>query len=656
MADGGMQCLEDMRARELRLVCPGCGTSLSRLGTACACGVRLEIADGLARVLEPGQQPEAPDAAGMSSLLDLMATMPWRDALRSSPGHQELLRRLTARIGEDVLYGLLWTRIERVLVIGAGWGELAFAIAAHGPEVVALEPSVERARFIQLRAAQDGGRVRAVVADPLRLPFEAASFDLVALAVDPAAVGRWGKGDAGQLLAGLLADGRRLLRTGGSIYLAGRSRFGLSAWLGRRDRSGLRFAQVMPRRLAGLYARALGKRQAAALSGDDIRSALLRAGFATVEMQGIVGQRCEQRGAYDVTDADARRGVRSRLTRPVSVKSRIKNGIAASRLLGARLEDHVALVAGVDASAGRRLWADVGEGEPAGQIDTYSKVMLMCRHASGVRSILETAKTQAVERRLASAYAVLERAEAVLGQQNAQAEVRWVQPLGRLRRDGRDWYRYELATGPTLTSLVLCRRRHGQVVDLFERALRGYLMLCGRLASAGPQDARGRPHAELLNILSETWWDRGLVSRVREAMAFAERAGWGSAPMQGDLSGDNLVLTGKGRLCLIDWETVEASGYPEIDITRLYYDLAMELLDAGVPWGREMIGDLRKALLSVLHGSGRSVADLEPIETLYFGHQAATLGDKARAVGSTGMRLDRLERLLADERVSIRCG
>jgi ubiquinone/menaquinone biosynthesis C-methylase UbiE len=68
---------------------------------------------------------------------------------------------------------------ERVLDVGTGAGALAFALAPHVREVVGVDSSPERLAEARQRAG-DYPNVSFVEADARELPFESASFDLVA--------------------------------------------------------------------------------------------------------------------------------------------------------------------------------------------------------------------------------------------------------------------------------------------------------------------------------------------------------------------------------------------------------------------------------------------------------------------------------------------
>jgi SAM-dependent methyltransferase/uncharacterized protein YbaR (Trm112 family) len=141
-----------------------------------------------------------------------------------------------------------WT----VLDVGAGWGTLAVAFGELCRQVVALESSYERTRFIQTRVVQDGlANILPLHGTLSAPPLTRESFDLVILN----GVLEWlGWSDPGQPVASvqrhLLQQVYQLLKPGGYLYIGIENRFGISYWLGAPDHSYLRYTSLMPRPLA----------------------------------------------------------------------------------------------------------------------------------------------------------------------------------------------------------------------------------------------------------------------------------------------------------------------------------------------------------------------------------------------------------------------
>jgi SAM-dependent methyltransferase len=68
-----------------------------------------------------------------------------------------------------------------ILSVGDDWGAIATALGANFSHVTAVEPALERARFIDIRARAAGAPVEVICADLLRLPLAPRQFDAVAL-------------------------------------------------------------------------------------------------------------------------------------------------------------------------------------------------------------------------------------------------------------------------------------------------------------------------------------------------------------------------------------------------------------------------------------------------------------------------------------------
>jgi SAM-dependent methyltransferase len=79
-----------------------------------------------------------------------------------------------------LLDGLAVSAGERLLDIGAGTGELALRAATRGARVVAVDLAPGMVESVRERAAAAGVAVEAQVADAERLPYDDASFDVVA--------------------------------------------------------------------------------------------------------------------------------------------------------------------------------------------------------------------------------------------------------------------------------------------------------------------------------------------------------------------------------------------------------------------------------------------------------------------------------------------
>jgi SAM-dependent methyltransferase len=174
-----------------------------------------------------------------------------------------------------------------VLEIGPGLGQFTGLLARRARSVEALEVDAGQARFTGLRCAQQGltnVRVTAGGAD-CRLPYADASVDVVVLNL----VFEWCAlrcPDERQedVQRRLLSEMSRVLRPGGTLYLATKNRFALRYLIGKSDEHchHMRFGSSLPRRLARWLLRRRGHGRPGGLlhSYRGLATLLHDAGFA----------------------------------------------------------------------------------------------------------------------------------------------------------------------------------------------------------------------------------------------------------------------------------------------------------------------------------------------------------------------------------------
>ena len=249
---------------EITLACPACRASLSEAASllqCCSCGREWPIVDGMPVFVEGGQYwGEVPQEL-MQRVVDRGREIGWRQAVDELllPDYAKIASYVQEPCRADWRFLLPDTRGWTVLDAGAGWGPISLLLSGVCRWVVALENVRERARFIQLRAKQDGGaNVRVVCADIIAPPLPEESFDLVVMN----GVVEWlGLADTTRdprdVQVSALGSVRRLLRPGGYLYVGIENRFGYPAFLGAEDHSGVKFTNLMPRRVANYYLQTL---------------------------------------------------------------------------------------------------------------------------------------------------------------------------------------------------------------------------------------------------------------------------------------------------------------------------------------------------------------------------------------------------------------
>lgn len=148
-----------------------------------------------------------------------------------------------------------------VLDLGAGWGAISCGLARRCTAVAALDSNPHTLAFIGVRASQEGlNNIVPVCADPLgygQLPYADNTFDLALLNGVLEWVGSANESPSpGQAQRACLAEIRRVLKPGGSLYIGIENRYGIGYFFGERDHSGLRYTSLLPRALASLICRA----------------------------------------------------------------------------------------------------------------------------------------------------------------------------------------------------------------------------------------------------------------------------------------------------------------------------------------------------------------------------------------------------------------
>lgn len=146
------------------------------------------------------------------------------------------------------------SRETTVLDVGAGMGRISIPLARVAKEVVAVDPSFLRMKFLKLRAEKENlQNLRVCVGDIFDLPFERESFDLIVMngVLEWLGVTDRYRGPEEAQVAGLKVC-RGLLKPGGYLYIGIENRIAL-AYLRAVDHSGLCFTSYLPRWLANIY-------------------------------------------------------------------------------------------------------------------------------------------------------------------------------------------------------------------------------------------------------------------------------------------------------------------------------------------------------------------------------------------------------------------
>lgn len=238
---------------------------------------------------EPAENEK--DIKRLERLNQLARESGWESALRAvHAGDDQFIQYVTDPKRASFIELLPLTRETDVLEIGPGLGQFTAQLARQAKSVCALEVVAGQAEFSAERCRQEGmNNVHlAVGGDDCRLPYADASFDLVVLnLVFEWCASRCVEETHNDVQRRLLAEMYRVLRPGGSLYLATKNRFALRYVIGKPDEHfhGMRFGSALPQWLASclLRLRGLSRMPGKLFSYGALKAMLRNAGFERID-------------------------------------------------------------------------------------------------------------------------------------------------------------------------------------------------------------------------------------------------------------------------------------------------------------------------------------------------------------------------------------
>ena len=268
-----------------RFNCPKCKSSLiyNSNGYFCnQCEKLYPVHDGFVDFLENSDFYAGEVAKrDMQGLLHNIDTIGYDNALtRFFEKYPRLQKYITDYWRADWVSHCINNNNLRCLDLGSGLGTLSETLSDMYKEVYSLEAVEERVRFQIKRFENKKRNIQIIRGNALELPFPDCYFDLIVCNGVLEWIGMLNKNlppRQAQLI--FLREMRRVLSDRGCLYVGIENRFGLQAFRGAKDHSGLPYTSLLPRSVASVLVRKFGP--SGGIYGDKSKSEKEKTGYYT---------------------------------------------------------------------------------------------------------------------------------------------------------------------------------------------------------------------------------------------------------------------------------------------------------------------------------------------------------------------------------------
>jgi SAM-dependent methyltransferase len=216
-------------------------------------GRQFPIHQGMPNFLRYPPMEDPGTLESLTNLTSLARGKGWRAALDAVyASNPDLVRYVTDQTRQSFLDQIPLTPNDRVLEVGPGLGQFSPQLAKRAKAVDVLEVVPEQGAFVAERCRQSHAENVSVAigGDDGLLPYTSEHFDTIILnLVLEWCASRQSTEKPEDLQRQLLAEMFRVLRPGGTAFIATKNRFGLGYFLGARDEhlGGMHFGSALPR-------------------------------------------------------------------------------------------------------------------------------------------------------------------------------------------------------------------------------------------------------------------------------------------------------------------------------------------------------------------------------------------------------------------------